>query len=247
MAGNKASHDSDYLDFSKLEKEVQNAVVSEEKYWQENEAKIRAVEQRVPTYDDFREMVLAAHLKPLDKKDKLSSIEKFTQVWNPSAQKFPKSSQTKEQMIRTVLGEELSEQNKSEEKSVTKLPGSEKEFILHWRHHCKAQEDKKQFLFAVGAHKLAEIFRVEIAGDLLGEFLECLHCFEVGEAGQVIEILETLTKSQRFSISLAFLSKKEKESGRLLFEELKACPSVSDFPLLVDKLASLESVYNKHW
>lgn len=66
MAANKVSHDSDYLDFSKLEKEIQNAVVSEERYWQENDAKIRAVEQRVPTYDDFRlVLIYCSHISLL--------------------------------------------------------------------------------------------------------------------------------------------------------------------------------------
>ncbi|BFZ21847.1 hypothetical protein BsWGS_24886 [Bradybaena similaris] len=244
MAANKVSHDSDYLDFSKLEKEIKNAVVSEERYWQENDAKIRAVEQRVPTYDDFREMVLAAHLKPLEKKDKLSSIEKFTQVWNPSAQKFSKPQGTKEQPHLNAQ-EEPPEQNKPEEESAMKLPGSGTEFILHWRHHCKTQEERKNFLFTVGAQKLAKIFKVEINGDLLGEFLECLRCLEDNKVAQAVEILETLTKCQRFSLSLAFLSKKEKESCRLLFVELKACPSVNLSTLLMEKLTSLESVYNK--
>lgn len=54
MSSNNSSRDADHLDFSKLEKEVQNAVVNEERYWRENDAKIRAVEQRVPTYDNFR-------------------------------------------------------------------------------------------------------------------------------------------------------------------------------------------------
>ena len=53
-ATNKVSHDEDHFDFSKLEAEVRQTVINDERYWRENDAKIRAVEQRVPTYDDFR-------------------------------------------------------------------------------------------------------------------------------------------------------------------------------------------------
>lgn len=45
-----------------------------------NDAKMRAVAQRVPTYDDFHQMVLGADLKPMAKKDrgKVSLIEGLT-------------------------------------------------------------------------------------------------------------------------------------------------------------------------
>ena len=49
------SHDDDRLDFSKLQKELDAAVVEDARYWRENDAKIRAVtEQKVQTYDEFK-------------------------------------------------------------------------------------------------------------------------------------------------------------------------------------------------
>lgn len=38
-----------------------------------------------------RELVLAAHLKPLEKEDKMNNIKNFTQIWNQPATLFPKS------------------------------------------------------------------------------------------------------------------------------------------------------------
>lgn len=49
-----ASKDSDHIDFNKLEAELHAAVESDQKYWRENDAKFRAVNQKVATYDEFR-------------------------------------------------------------------------------------------------------------------------------------------------------------------------------------------------
>lgn len=49
------SHDDDeVIDFKKLEKELHNAVEADAKYWRENDAKFRAVGQKVATYDEFQ-------------------------------------------------------------------------------------------------------------------------------------------------------------------------------------------------
>ncbi|XP_037267481.1 coiled-coil domain-containing protein 103 isoform X2 [Falco biarmicus] len=53
-----------------LERELQAAVAADERQARENEAKLRALRQRVPSYEEFRDIVLASHLKPLEKKDK---------------------------------------------------------------------------------------------------------------------------------------------------------------------------------
>lgn len=57
------------IDFRKLEKELALAVEADEKYLRENDAKFRAVNQRVGSYEEFRDIVSVAHLKPLERKD----------------------------------------------------------------------------------------------------------------------------------------------------------------------------------
>lgn len=42
------------INMNNLEKEMDSAIAKESRYWLENDAKIRAVQQGVPTYDDFR-------------------------------------------------------------------------------------------------------------------------------------------------------------------------------------------------
>ena len=45
------------VDYKYLEEELHQALRKDELYQLQNDAKIRAVEQRVPTYNHFREMV----------------------------------------------------------------------------------------------------------------------------------------------------------------------------------------------
>ena len=50
-----SSHDDDKeIDFKKLERELHKAVEADARYWRENDAKFRAVNQRVGSYEEFR-------------------------------------------------------------------------------------------------------------------------------------------------------------------------------------------------
>ncbi|XP_029363455.1 dynein axonemal assembly factor 19 [Echeneis naucrates] len=71
----------DVIDFPALERELQMAVESERRYQRQNEAKLRAVSQRVASYREFRDLVVSCHLKPLEKNDKDGAQRK--QPWNP--------------------------------------------------------------------------------------------------------------------------------------------------------------------
>ncbi|XP_043327139.1 coiled-coil domain-containing protein 103 isoform X2 [Cervus canadensis] len=71
---------NDVINFKALEKELQAALAADEKYKRENAAKLRAVEQKVASYEEFRGIVLASHLKPLERKDKMGG--KRPVPWN---------------------------------------------------------------------------------------------------------------------------------------------------------------------
>ena len=49
-----AAVNKDEVDFGKLEKQVLGAIESEARYYRENDAKFRAVNQKVATYEEFR-------------------------------------------------------------------------------------------------------------------------------------------------------------------------------------------------
>lgn len=87
------------MDFEPLHKEVAAAVEADKKYQRENDAKFRAVEQRVESYDEFewvwieksafevidfvfRAIVKGCHLRPLDKKEHIAGLSRSIPSWN---------------------------------------------------------------------------------------------------------------------------------------------------------------------
>ncbi|XP_045575466.1 coiled-coil domain-containing protein 103 [Salmo salar] len=81
--GSRIDDSPEVINFSALERELQSAVEADNKYQRENDAKFRALHQKVGTYEAFRDIVLASHLKPLDRKDKAEAPCK--QPWNALA------------------------------------------------------------------------------------------------------------------------------------------------------------------
>ncbi|XP_062894118.1 solute carrier family 15 member 1-like isoform X1 [Mobula hypostoma] len=76
--------ESETIDFQAMEQELQMAVAIDEKNQRENNAKLKAVQQKVETYEEFRDIVQASHLKPLELQDKLGARN---QPWNTYATK----------------------------------------------------------------------------------------------------------------------------------------------------------------
>ncbi|XP_077413558.1 dynein axonemal assembly factor 19 [Vanacampus margaritifer] len=75
-----ASSQRDVIDFSALEKDLRAGVEAERKYQRENDAKLRAVQQGVGSYQQFRDLVLTSHLTPLHKNEKNARKQA---PWNP--------------------------------------------------------------------------------------------------------------------------------------------------------------------
>ncbi|XP_068023235.1 coiled-coil domain-containing protein 103 [Melanerpes formicivorus] len=188
-----------------LEQELLAAVAADEQRARENEAKLRALRQGVSSYQEFRNIVLASHLKPLQKKDK---VERRRQVlWNPctSQAKAPQGSQVE-------MPQELAE-----------LPGTSDEFYRAWRRRLKSEKEKYQFLLALGGEALGRIFQADLGFGLLGEFLRVLAeniCPE--DRASVLQLLQSLSGTRRFGLSVELLSRSEKDLSRDLFGKLQA-------------------------
>ncbi|XP_067685678.1 coiled-coil domain-containing protein 103-like [Haliotis asinina] len=212
------SHDDDHFDFNKLERELKAAVTADEKYNRENDAKLRAVHQKVASYDEFKEIVKASHLKPLEKGDKIEG--KFAQPWNMHADKKKHVPHSKD-----------SETNEGK----TRVPQNSQEFVREWR---KLSLDKKyHFLIEIGPEKLENMFKSEISFGLLGDFLLVLLEVSQEELHIVLNILESFSRTNRFSLSIQFMSSKEKEACEKLFKKIEDLNECSD------RITSLRSVY----
>ncbi|KAM9267509.1 dynein axonemal assembly factor 19 [Morus bassanus] len=193
------------LDPVVLERELRAAVAADEKRERENDAKLRALRQRVPSYEEFRNIVLASHLKPLEKKDKMGKRRNV--LWNPCAA-HTKASQASD----VELPQELDQ-----------LPGTSAEFYRDWRRCLKSGKEKYQLLLELGGKALGRIFQADLGFGLLGEFLTVLAenvCHEDRDA--ILQILQSLSCTKRFGLNVDLLSESEKDSSRDLFRKLQS-------------------------
>ncbi|KAF1483483.1 hypothetical protein FQV18_0011852, partial [Eudyptula minor novaehollandiae] len=193
------------LDPVALERELRAAVAADERWERENDAKLRAVRQRVPSYEEFRNIVLASHLKPLEKKDKMGKRRNV--LWNPCAAhaKAPQASDVE-------IPQELDQ-----------LPRTSAEFYRDWRRCLKSRKEKYQLLLELGGKALGGIFQADLGFGLLGEFLTVLAenvCHEDRDA--ILQILQSLSGTKRFGLNMDLLSEPEKESSRDLFRKLRS-------------------------
>ncbi|NXX85481.1 CC103 protein, partial [Urocolius indicus] len=199
MAGAEA------LEAAALQRELREAVEADERWRRQNRAKLRAVRQPLASYEEFRNIVLASHLKPLEKKDKMGVRGKV--LWNPcAAQATTPAASTLE------LPQELDQ-----------LPRTSAEFYRDWRRCLKSGKEKYQLLLELGGKGLGRIFRAELGFGLLGEFLTVLAenvCEEDRDA--VLQILQSLAGTPRFGLSVMLLSPQERSSSRALLGKLRS-------------------------
>ncbi|OWF42376.1 coiled-coil domain-containing protein 103-like [Mizuhopecten yessoensis] len=226
------SHDKDSLNFDKLEKELYAAVDADKKYWRENDAKFRAVGQKVETYEEFQDIVKASHLKPLDKGDNLNGIV-FDQPWNSHAIKMKNAAPLKS------TGGDL-QQNDD-------LPKNGPEFARDWRRHHKTVQSQYGYLLKIGGARLGEMFKTEISFGLLGDILSALcHGFSSSDSTAVLAVVDGLCSANRFSLSVQFLSSKEKQVCSDLFQKLQSSiesQTEADGKHMHDRLKELEKIY----
>ncbi|XP_056368006.1 coiled-coil domain-containing protein 103 [Oenanthe melanoleuca] len=188
-----------------LQRELRAALAEDERRQREGEAKLRALRQGVPDYGQFREIVLASHLKPLEKKDRLG--QRRNVLWNPCA------APAKAAPTRTVeIPQELEQ-----------LPRTAAEFHRDWRRCFQSGTEKYQFLLELGGEALGRIFQADVGFGLLGEFLTVLaeHICP-GDRRAILQVLQSLAGTGRFGLNVALLSQAEKESSQDLFRKLQS-------------------------
>ena len=90
------------------------------------------------------------------------------------------------------------------------IPKNGMEFARDWRRLYKTNEDRYNFVVQLGGNRLKEIFRAEISNGLLGDILCALNvCFKEKDTQEITNILDCLSKVNRFSLSLQFLGANE--------------------------------------
>lgn len=206
---------NDDIDMNKLEIELETAIAKDEKYQRENDAKFRAVHQKVSSYDEFRDIVLASHLRPLDKKD-ISGGMKY-QAWNT---------------VASSKSQATSDVNMNKTSDSWEIPKTSAEFDKIWKHYCISPEQKFDLLLKVGSTRLKDLVKIECP---LGEIISAIKSSVSYSANSeiVLDILEVITHAKRFSLSLDFLDNNEKRDLDYILasckSEIEKSVNTSDF------------------
>ncbi|XP_048848209.1 coiled-coil domain-containing protein 103 [Brienomyrus brachyistius] len=193
------------INFASVESALNAALESDERYQRENNAKFRAVRQRVASYEEFRDIVLASHLKPLEKSDVVGAPRK--QPWNCVF-----SATKQKDMVCCEV---------TECEAAKFQPQTASEFQRDWRRLGGNVKDKYHCIISLGGPKLREIFKIEIGAGLLGEFLIIMaECMQAGDGAGILAILQGLSQTCRFSLNVSLLDQAEREGCSQLFGRL---------------------------
>ncbi|VVC39709.1 Dynein attachment factor, N-terminal,RNA-polymerase II-associated protein 3-like, C-terminal [Cinara cedri] len=209
-------------DFSSLENELIDNVEKDVRYWQQNDAKLRAVKS-VSTYQEFSDIVKAAHLRPLTKKE----IEAKGQ--GPSASTW--NNITRGTVQDTCGGKQSAADFVAADVDSVKdhnIPGpcspKVQEFINSFRRLVNAKHRYK-YLSLHGAEHVPSTFQnEEIPPSVLVELLETLLIFpsnSVSDIVSVTRLLDVITSTKRFELAIEFLSSTELDTLCNLFDKLE--------------------------
>ncbi|XP_011866572.1 PREDICTED: coiled-coil domain-containing protein 103-like [Vollenhovia emeryi] len=201
------------IDYRDLEKELHAALVADEFYQLQNDAKIRAIEQAVPTYEHFRQMVNGAHLKPLDRDD---MKPKIGAQWNP----LINSTKPRDSTASTVSRK--STRGKGNGGSAARSRETCEDFLQSWR---TISDHSAKFIHVWNLKNDLQhhIFRVEIPASFLGDFANaCLqHSSRVDDVTSIVEVLDVLSACNRFDLTVCFMTSDEKSTCERLFRQLQ--------------------------
>ncbi|CAH8441506.1 unnamed protein product [Schistosoma turkestanicum] len=212
------------INMNNLEKEMNSAIAKESRYWLENDAKIRAVQQGVPTYDDFRELVAGCHLKPLDRSELTNTIRQKSS-WNYSTTLLGNNNVFSEPGMNSPIST----------KSIT----TPQEFIVRWRHikssstvaNINESDALSELLFSQNSELLENLFNTGLGVSLLPDIISVLnHVIDNTEeilssadckVNMVFMILASFQKSKQFSVAVDCLLDNEKETARNLIQKIE--------------------------
>ncbi|XP_033327123.2 dynein axonemal assembly factor 19 [Megalopta genalis] len=226
------------IDYTSLKVELEDALRSDELYKLQNDAKLRAVEQNVPTYDAFRQMVNAAHLRPLERDD-CSFKAKGGSFWNPVATNDRSKPQNNRNSNVRIRNERLDAENAENSGLLTC-----EQFTRAWK-TIEDREAKFRYLDSFKDLFAEKIFRRGIPSPLFTDFMDLCHemISTTDNVASIVEILSALSKCDRFSLTISFMAKKEKETCTQLFDRLIDHANQHGGNLLLNAIESLRLIY----
>ncbi|VDL19663.1 unnamed protein product [Hymenolepis diminuta] len=198
------------LDVDRLESELKQSVRHEERRWHENDAKLRAVEQKVATYDEFRGIVDACELRPLTFKEVQEATNRHA-GWAPNFSTIAYSIPEINQELPCFKEISIKRFNRIDE------------FMRCWNDLEKNQSNIDLFnlLTEQSNELLQEIFASSTGLSILSGVLNCLQVAISRDSSSVVRILQAISSSNNFDLTTILMSDEEKNLVRQIFQTLE--------------------------
>ncbi|KAF8570778.1 hypothetical protein P879_00374 [Paragonimus westermani] len=215
------------------------AVAKDTRYWLENDTKIRAVEQGVPTYEHFRQLVAGCHLRPMDKAE-LASLAKSQTGW------------THGRPSDTVLSTSCIPAKPPE----LQIPLSPQKFYSKWQllqKQSDLSETDRQWrlcdlIFTQTPQLFRDLFDSGLGASMLPELLGVMtHAYLVSSfvdppfistmkdlSMRILSTIQCFSESDQFSMAVEFLSSAELQTVRNLFDQVERDQTDSVLHLLTN-------------
>ncbi|XP_043462380.1 coiled-coil domain-containing protein 103 [Leptopilina heterotoma] len=201
------------IDYKCLEEELHQAIKDDELYQLQNDAKFRAIEQKVPTYKDFREMVNAAHLQPLANSDQKNRTSISKNIFANRSEDWDLVSKAQNVKLTAPLFE-------SDETLSKIVPKDTKEFLTIWKKITNS-ELKFNYLLDSRDQLGKKIFISEIPCEFFEEVIiissKQLSSYKIEN---IIDLFIKLSKCNRFELNLIFLPEDKRTILRKLLQDL---------------------------
>lgn len=202
------------VNFEQLEAVVSNQLEKDAKYDREDAAKFRAVAQKVATYEEFENIVIGSHLKPM--KEDVTDLGLKRGGWD-SATNVSGRSMARSRDRALEAGVAASAATGSTSSSA--VPTTVQAFLRGWRKGCADDEARSRYLHMIGAERIAPLFQSE----MLGPFVEALDKgYTDADADSTRQILAVLSKTSGFGLATEFLTDGERDAVTRLFAKIKS-------------------------
>ncbi|XP_071447135.1 dynein axonemal assembly factor 19 [Hetaerina americana] len=211
------------IDLSKLEAQLRLAIEEDEKYKREDAAKFRAIEQS-KTYEEFRNIVKASHLKPLDKHESLCPRDMKPASWNIRAGKNLRAPSF--ERVTSAISTCASDTGQKLDEILGKELGYEK-FHELWLLCSEDLEGRLKLLekaFLVDKIFKGHDLSVDLISEIMGTLNESLNqdLKNSNEAYDfVIKVMMSVCSTPRFSLHMLLLSETERSVIDQLKEKVK--------------------------
>jgi len=224
-----------------LQRSMLGALEHDQKKQQVNDAKLRAVAQRVE-YDDFEKLVLGAHLKPVKPRSQQSAdvSKHFDHFVLPKYEAQPVAGPVRPVAPATA--------------AAAAPPKNSNEFMRTWRRQCKTTRDKFAYLRGIEPETLPLLFRTELEPGTFDGIVEALRECVLLDAKEdrnaatphvawLSQLLQQIGRINRFDLTLDFAEKGTTAIIADLLDMLDGCLAAGEGELDKADIDALRMVY----